>query len=267
MIYVYILGLLPIILVFLMTGIFTGCMAKKYGKNPWLFGGFTVVFITFASWQYIPRWAGAIAYLEIATIKFSSAQVQAVATEPRDPSMIEQFTLSTKENLYTFGLPATYHAAQALDSLIEVNCKYPAMEATQRDRLGEGVLSIQISTGPGSTDKPQFFLNKVAANTTRTTVDKKLLDKLVGKQGNYDVFQRQSKRTNETETTLVFTAKDGQLVLVEQSVFGHRIRRNIRSDIAISYGFFPEIGDDFIKIDEVVSNFIKTHLKSQPLTR
>jgi hypothetical protein len=268
MIYSYILGLLPIILVFLMVGIFAGRIAKKYGKSPWLFGGVTVVLITFASWQHIPRWAGWMFGLQMALIHSVASQVQAIATEPRDPNMIDQFTLATEEHLYIFGLSAMYHAKQELPGLITFRCKYPAMEATQQDRSSEETISIQILTDTGHINRPQFFLNQVAADTTRTTFDNKLLDRLVGKQGSYDVFQRQRKATNKMVTTFVFTAKDGQLVLVEPLVFGYFISRNISHDIAIGYNIFPKkIGNDFIKIDETVSGFIKTHLQSQPVNK
>ena len=261
------LGLLSIILVFLLLGYFAGLVAKRRGKSPWIFGGLTIVVVTALSWQHLPRWAGMIAQMEMTASRFVVAQIQAVIPKPQDSTMINQFSLPAQDNIYTFSLQNAYRTEQVLPSLVSFFCKYPTMVATEQQRMGEGVLSININTDPVTLRSrgAQRFLDVVAADAAGGQADNKLFNRHVGKQGDYDLFQRQNEVTGETETTYMFTAKDGQLVLVKPGVFGHNAFRNIAPGIAVLYIFSKEIGNDFMRIDETVSVFIKTRLESQPV--
>ncbi len=256
MLTMFLISLLSIVLVFILLSFFIARVAKKHGKNPWLWGSLTMIVVTALSWQHLPRWAGRVAMLQVTLIHSIPLLGQAATSASGVPNMINQYTLPAKEHTYTLSLPAVYQAEHPLDDVIRFASKYPTMEASPRQRLGEGVLDIVITTDRGHASRAQLFLDQVSAN--------KVFGNYMGKQGKYDVFQRPNEVTGRTETTFIFTAKDGQLVLIEPEVFGHRIWRNIGSDISIDYGFFPEIGDDFIKIDEVVSGFINAHLASQP---
>lgn len=62
MITLFITGLFPIVLGFLLLGFLVARIAKKRGKNPWLWGCITVAAITVVSWQQIPIWAANIFY-------------------------------------------------------------------------------------------------------------------------------------------------------------------------------------------------------------
>lgn len=262
-----VLGVLPIVVIILLIGYFAGRKAKQHHKNRLLYGGLAVVFITAIALPYIPRWAGAIAAIEMEIIHAVGLQMQSGTTQPPDPNAIDRFTLTTEENIYTFNLPATYQAKQTSSFLVDIYCKYPAMEPTQQRMSGEDGLYIQLT--PSRLNQAQSFVDRVAANASKKILDDEHphLDRYVGKQGRYDLYQSQNKVMNRTETTYVFTAKDGQQVLVEPLTFKHRISRNITPDIAIRYQFSSGIGNDFIKIDEVVTDFIKTHLQSKPATK
>ena len=252
------LGLIPIAIVFLIAGYFAARVAKKRGKNPLLWGSLTVIAMTAMMWQYLPRWAGAIFHREVATIRPLTQEGKMIASESPGTNATTQYILPAEKNTYTFHLPVEYKAKHGTAAnLVRFTSKYPTMEASPGSRLGEVVLDVVVTTYIGGKGAARFFLDQVAA--------KRGLTKYAGKQGQYDVFQTPDKVTEKTETSFVFTAKDGQLVLVSPRVFGHRAYRDITPDIHIEYAFWPEIGNDFIRIDEVVSDFVKARLKTQPI--
>jgi hypothetical protein len=252
------IGLLSIGIVFLLAVFFAARVAKKRGKNPWLWGSLTVVVMTALTWQYLPRWAGINHQLGTAAIRSNTNEGKMIPSDSPDTSATTQFILPAEKNTYTFHLPAAYKAVHSTAAnLVRFKSKYPTMEASPGSRLGEGVLDVVVMTYVGGRGKARFFLDQVTA--------KQGLTKYAGKQGQYDVFQTPNKVTEKTDTSFVFTAKDGQLVLVSPTVFGHRAYRDITSDVFIEYGFFSIIGNDFIGIDEIVSDFVKARLNTQSI--
>lgn len=262
-----IIGLWPIVPTFILLGLFVARIATKRGKkSPWLWGGLAMVLVTALSWPHLFRWAGWAFAIQTAVVhKFHNPPPLP------DPNKIDKFTLPAKGTVHIFSVPAAYRAEYFQNSpLIKLNCRYPTMEASPGSTLSEGVVNIRLALhnvrpgGPAS--RAQLFLDGVAFTATSKN---KAFYRYSGKQGGYDIFQRQDPVTAKTDTTFLFTAKDGELVLVEPSVFGnsrfgHRVWRNISPGLRIDYSFWPVIGNDFIKIDEAVSGFIKAHLVSQP---
>lgn len=59
---VFKIGLFPIILGIVFLGLFAAKAARVRGKNPWLWGGFTVAVITAVTWQQLPVWAETVFY-------------------------------------------------------------------------------------------------------------------------------------------------------------------------------------------------------------
>lgn len=56
------IGLLPIMLVIVLLGVFAAKAARMRGKNPWVWGSLTVAVITAVIWQQLPIWAETIFY-------------------------------------------------------------------------------------------------------------------------------------------------------------------------------------------------------------
>ena len=59
---VFKIGLFPIILSIILLGFFAAKAARMRGKNPWLWGSFTIAVITAVTWQQLPVWAETIFY-------------------------------------------------------------------------------------------------------------------------------------------------------------------------------------------------------------
>lgn len=247
----FLIGLIPIILVFLLFSFFVGRVAKKNGNNPWLWGCITIAFLIIITWQKLPRWAGMITTWEVSALHTHVEQKHVVA----NPDVTEQFTLRSRENIYTLTLPVRYRTEQSPAYLARVVCKYPSMEASPDALLGDGVVVLYITTERGYTNRPELYLKQVAAY--------KVLGEFVGKQDDYDVYQAKNAVTGKFDKTWLFTAKDSQLVMVDSGINDtHSAWRNINPDLAVRYNFSSVLGSDFIKIDEAVVGFIKAHLQS-----
>lgn len=252
----FMIGLLPVIFTFLLLGFFAGRMAKRRGKNPWVWGGAIIVLLTAITWQKLPRWAGKISAWDLFVMHSFTTQQSKIV----DPNAIEHFMLRSQRShdiTYAFSLPARYRAEHPTEYLIEVVFKYPSMEASPGSLFpNERVVDLYITTDHGYAGRPQLYLKQVAAN--------KVFGEYLGKQGNYDVYQVKNAVTGGFYKTWLFTAKDGQMVMVDSSVSdAHSAWRDIGSDMAVRYNFSSMLGNDFIKIDETVVSFIKTHLQLQ----
>jgi len=100
----FIIGLLPIILVFLLFGFVIGDVARKYGKNPWLWGGASILLFVIISWKQLPSWAAFVYY---------KGMVAMQTMKPKEP--ITTLAEAKKINIHSsvdgvhFDVPLTYH--------------------------------------------------------------------------------------------------------------------------------------------------------------
>ena len=261
------IGLWPFALAFVVFGFCVARTAKKRGKKrPWLWGWGTIVLIIALSWPNLFRWAGWAFAIQMEAIhKFHSPE----DSNRIENSKLEKFNLPAKGGVYIFTLPAAYRADYFPEiPLIRIDCKYPTMEASPGSGLSEGVVNIRLALNTmspgGPTSRAQFFLDQV--DSTKIS-DNKAFYHYAGKQGNYDVFQRQEPVAGKTETVFLFTSEDGELVMVKRNSFAYRVWRNVSPDLSLDYSFFPLIGSDFIEIDEAVSEFIKARRTSQKIQK
>ncbi len=99
----FIIGLLPIILVFLLLGVLIGRVAKKRGKNQWLWGAASILLITALSWKQLPTWAAQIYYKGMVTMQ-SMMPKESVTTlaEAKD------INLASSVGGVNFDVPLTY---------------------------------------------------------------------------------------------------------------------------------------------------------------
>lgn len=177
----------------------------------------------------------------------------AACSEPPSPNASVQFTLRGAQHTYTFTIPAAYADKNPLDNLITLDLIYPSMEVDQRRSIAEDTVNVWLGAGKRYENMPQFFLKRASEKDSPYTY--------MGKEGKYDIYHSKDIITHEIEVTKLFTAKDGQLVLVDPRTSTYLIWRNISPEIGVNYLVRFGIGNDFIKIDEVISNFIKAHIK------
>lgn len=100
----FIIWLLPIVLGFLLLGFFVARIAKKRGKNPWLWGSITVVVITAVSWQQIPIWAANIFYRGM-------IMKQSITPQEKITTLAEAKKISLHSSVdgVHFDVPLAYH--------------------------------------------------------------------------------------------------------------------------------------------------------------
>lgn len=259
MIVQFALGLLPIAIVFLLLGFCAARIAKKHGKSPWLWGGVMVVTITVLTWQYLPRWAGILYYLELTALRSLTQDGKTIPPKLASANATTQLTLATESNTYVLRLPEAYRLGlTAHENRVGFYVRYPTMEAIPSllGTIDPSEVSVVLTTIKSSKEPARRHMDQVAANNSRYLY--------VGKEGPYDVYEgRQVAPQKEPDRRFVFTAKDGHLVLVAKEGFKYRARRDLTSDLFMEYSFYPTTGD-FVPIDEIVTNFVRAHLNSQP---
>jgi hypothetical protein len=100
----FIIGLLPIILAFLLLGVLIGRVAKKRGKNPWLWGATSVLLIVALTWKQLPTWAAQIYY---------EGMVAMQSVMPKEPvttlAEANKINIASSVDGVAFDVPLTYH--------------------------------------------------------------------------------------------------------------------------------------------------------------
>lgn len=99
----FIIGLLPIIFAFLFLGVLIGRVAKKRGKNPWLWGATSILLIAALSWKQLPTWAANIYYGGMVTMQ-SVMPKESVTTLAE----AKNITLASSVDGVSFDVPLTY---------------------------------------------------------------------------------------------------------------------------------------------------------------
>jgi hypothetical protein len=181
-------------------------------------------------------------------------------SEPPNPNKLIEYTLRGDENLYTVTLPETYKATKHFVTKsgdgIWIYAIYPTMQAP-RD---------QVTLDPSEIGVLVLASNKVELDTVPNFLKEGPSHYVyMGKQGIYDIYQKKAGFPGiPVSRVLIFTAKDGESVLVEilDDALPARLYRNIGPEIAIKYHIGYRIGNDYLQIDETVKNFIKSHIKS-----
>lgn len=98
------IGLLPIILAFLFLAFAGARVAKKRGKNPWMWGSAIVLLLTIVSWKQLPSWAAFTYY---------KGMIAMQTMKPKEP--ITTLAEARKINIHSsvdgvhFDVPLTYH--------------------------------------------------------------------------------------------------------------------------------------------------------------
>jgi hypothetical protein len=177
---------------------------------------------------------------------------------------MHEVQLKNGENKVTFSLPSEYRANANSESLMILHCRYPGMEARNADK-GPQPDSITIYV---EVSEKKAATNSLVANAAES-YDPRYpgKDVLVGTKGAFKIYRAflgQDANSPIVET-FVFKAADGALVGVDnvEKLTAFTANRKLGPNLHIKYLIAKPIGTDFIQIDKLVTNFVRTHIKEQ----
>lgn len=183
-------------------------------------------------------------------------------SEPKDINRIEQFVLRDANTTATLALPAAYRAKAFSTDGAQFRCQYPSMQPEPAaSEMEAPELTVNVLLGKSKKSFAQITIEE--AQSDHFDPERPGAIYRAGTKGEYQVFHRgQSVNDPKGFTTYyLFQAKDGQWVQVDDYSF----RRQIGSNITVIYFFAKSKVTDFIHMDEVVTTFLKAHLKSQSM--
>lgn len=179
-------------------------------------------------------------------------------SEPKDMNRIEQIVLRDGNTTATLALPAAYRAKAFTSDGAQFNCLYPSMQPVPAANEMVGPeLTVNVLLGKSKKSFAQITIEE--AQSDHFDPERPGAIYRAGTQGEYKVFHR-GKSTGDPkgfDSYYVFQAKDGELVQVDDYSF----RRQIGPNITVIYVFAKSKGNDLVHIDEVVTSFLKAHLK------
>ncbi len=202
------------------------------------------------------------------TFLFTPCFLMAACMNTSDPNKMEEIELRNGNLHTTFVMPATYKVERGTEALMVFRCKYPGMEPLDPNGMPQdddiNVYITLLDNRPSTTERI------VAEAQDHFNPERPGQKYHVGKQGSYELYRSitGTKNSHGIEViTYVFQAKDGKLVGVENPgnwSVNYEAERKIGNDLHIKYLISKKLGQDFIKIDEVVTTFINNHLKTKP---
>jgi hypothetical protein len=181
-------------------------------------------------------------------------------SESKDMNRIEQIVLRDANTTATLALPAAYRAKAFSTDGAQFRCQYPSMQPAASE-MEAPELTVNVLLGKSKKSFAQITMEE--AQSDHFDPERPGAIYRAGTKGEYKVFHR-GKSTGDPkgfDSYYVFQAKDGQWVQVDDYSF----RRQIGSNITVIYFFAKSKGTDFVHIDEVVTSFLKAHLKSQSM--
>lgn len=165
----------------------------------------------------------------------------------------------------TFSMPVAYKAEKVSEALMLFRCKYPHMEALDPNGLPQNEdIDIYISLLKDRPSRPERLVAEAS-----DSFDSKHQGRAyhVGKHGMYELYRyvRGHDQARQEVTIYVFKASDGVLVGVEDPggwSRNYEAERKLGNNLHIRYLISKDIQEDFAKIDEAVTTFIKSHLET-----
>ena len=172
---------------------------------------------------------------------------------------MNEFNLANGSLRATFTLPNSYRTKRGTEGLLIFRCKYPGMGPLDPDGdPQQDDLNIYITL----MDRPSRIERMVAEAGSQFNPERPGQNYRVGMQGPYELYRNVTgygKDSQQVVTTYVFKANDGELVGVEDPgswAANYTAHRKIGVALKIQYQISKPIGQDFVKIDEVVVAFI-----------
>ena len=181
-----------------------------------------------------------------------------------NPNKLVEYSLRGKNSFYTATLPGIYIGTSTKPLIsnsgdaIWIYASYPTMQPLPDEvTIFPNEVSTLVSTAISDLNRASSFLKELSGIHPQYTH--------IGKRGIYDIYHKKAEYLAIPDWEyLIFTAEDGELVFVEVpgGQLKTRIYRNIGSDVSILYLIDNKIGADYLKIDEIVTGFVKSHLQA-----
>jgi hypothetical protein len=167
----------------------------------------------------------------------------------------------------TLTLPAAYESKAFASDGAQFDCQYPSMlPVTNKMEVSDITINILLGRS-GKSPAEQTFAQAQSDNFDPRRPGAAYR---AGTLNEYQIFISKgvgnlSNEPNAITTYYIFKAKDGQWVQVSWDGWSaiYTFERQISKSIAIKYLLVKSKGMDFIHIDDVVTTFIKKHLKTE----
>lgn len=185
-------------------------------------------------------------------------------SESKDMNRIVPIVLHEGDMTATLALPAAYRAKAFSSSGMQFVCRYPGMLPVV-NWIEPSDMTVNILLGrTGKSHADQTF---EMAQSDHFDPKRPGAPYRAGFKGEYQVFFKGDPANVQKgfSTYYLFKANDGQWVQVDWDEWSaiYTIERTMNSGISIKYWFMKSKGSDFIRIDEVVMEFIKAHFKTR----
>lgn len=185
-------------------------------------------------------------------------------SQPKDMNRIEPIALTEGKISATLTLPASYGAERLTSGRAQFSCQYPSMQPTV-NKMDVSDMTVTVRLGRFRKNIAELMLEEAQGDHFDSTRPGAAYR--AGAKGEYQVFLR-GESANDPKgfnTYYLFKAWDGQWVRVGWLEGGeiYQMERQLNPDASIQYWFKKSKGSNFTHIDEVVTNFVKTHFKSQ----
>lgn len=189
-------------------------------------------------------------------------------SEPEDPNRLEHIVLRDGDASATLVLPAAYRVQPpSPTSGIRIDFEYPSMLPAEKpaelSKMSVFVALSELKQSRRYGSLAEMMFEEATSDHFDPT--KPGLAYRAGRKGAYQIFHRGDPAGSGVFSTYyIFKAADGQWVRVRdggQDSAIYLANRQITKNLSIQYEFVKSIGTDFIQIDEVVTGFVKAHLK------
>lgn len=200
----------------------------------------------------------------ICSVLMAGALTQLGCSEPKGMNRIESIVLRDGDTAATLELPAAYMAKKVTSGFAQFDCQYPNMQPTV-NKVEVSDMTVNILLGHSLKSHAEMTIEQ--AHSDRFDPNRPGAVYRNGTKGEYQVFLSGNPVSDPKgfSTYYLFKAKDNQWVQVEWSDWSeiYMVDRQMNPDVSVRYWFRKSKGTDFIHVDEIVTKFIKAHLKLQ----
>lgn len=186
-------------------------------------------------------------------------------SEPKDMNRIESIVLRDGDTTATLELPAAYMAKKVTSGFAQFDCQYPSMQPTV-NKVDASDMTVNILLGHSRKSYAELTIEQ--AHSDHFDPNRPGAVYRNGTKGEYQVFLSGDSVSDPKgfSTYYLFKAKDNQWVQVDWDGWGaiYTVERQISPDVSVKYWFVKSKGTDFVHVDEVVTEFIKSHLNVPP---
>lgn len=201
------------------------------------------------------RWLVFFLVLTLVVVYFLTKKPQEIAEKIleiplKSGGMINWLKISNKYDVEDGGKYITIHVEYP-----DFKPNYPK-DSYSMDKALRILLDAESEAGKGGVEN---FLKHVKGEGCDSDVN--CYAELVEKTEQYEIFKDAHAGKSKY---YYFKAYDGKFILLEDSgdwSMKYHVKRNIDGYLHIEYLFPKKLGDDFVKMDKEITEFVKNHLK------